>query len=48
MRGPSAWAVFDQERLAKEGTVKVDMERCGSIAAGFRAALATDPPPKPP
>jgi hypothetical protein len=39
--------VFDQERLAKEGSVEADMARCVSIAAGFKAAMAADPPPKP-
>ena len=43
--GPSAWAVFDQERLAAEGSVAVDMERCAEIAAGFKAAMAATPPP---
>mmetsp|Transcript_35041 Transcript_35041/g.85894 ORF Transcript_35041/g.85894 Transcript_35041/m.85894 type:complete len:170 (+) Transcript_35041:95-604(+) len=43
--GPSAWAVFDQERLASEGSVVVDIDKCAFIAEAFKAAMVATPPP---
>lgn len=43
----SGWAVFDLQRAARTGEVRVDPAETERIAAAYAAALRRDPPPRP-